>query len=95
MDHEKVARLLFSRVLVIFSLALVCILRRVFEQLVTSRAVTMLRYTRCNIVILIAATAWLIGAATKITMLNRAYLNMIRRAQLCIDAGGNHLQHLV
>ena len=35
------------------------ILRRVFEQLVNSRAVTMLRYTRCNMVILMAATAWL------------------------------------
>ena len=43
----------------IFSLVLVCILRRVFEHLVNSRAVTMLRYIRCNIVILMAATAWL------------------------------------
>ena len=43
----------------IFSLAVLCILRRVFEQLVNSRAVTMLRYTRCNIVILMAATALL------------------------------------
>jgi len=34
-------------------------------------------------------------AAIKITMLHRVYLNMIRRAQLCIDAGGNHLQHLL
>ena len=34
-------------------------------------------------------------AAIKITMLHRAYLNMIRRAQLCIDAGGNHFQHLL
>jgi len=33
-------------------------------------------------------------AAIKITMLHRVYLNMIRRAELCIDAGGNHLQHL-
>jgi len=39
--------------------SLVCILRRVFEQLVNSRAVTMLRYTGCNTVILMAATAWL------------------------------------
>ena len=131
----------------IFSLALVCILRRVFEQLVNSCAVTMLRYTQCNIVILMAATAWLMlsfsssivcgfdsytvlfkcpqkkfslgtlekyvyesnphtiqelkdnishtVAAIKITMLHRAYLNMIRRAQLRIDAGGNHFQHLL
>ena len=99
----------------------------------------MLRYTRCNVVILMAATAWLMmsfsscivcgfdsytvhfkGAqrnygiriksaqikelkdnishavtAIKITMLHRVYLNMIRRAQLCIDAGGNHFQHLL
>jgi len=40
MGHEKVARLLFCTVLVIFSLALVCILRRVFELLINSRAVT-------------------------------------------------------
>jgi len=111
------------------------ILRRVFEQSVNSRAVTMLRYTRCNIVILMAATAWLVlsfsfcivcgfdsytvlfkcpqrkflsphtiqelkdnishaVAAIKITMLHRVYLNTIRRAQLCIDAGGNHFQQL-
>jgi len=44
---------------VIFCLTLVCILGRVFEQLVNSRAVTMLKYTRCNIVILMAATVWL------------------------------------
>jgi hypothetical protein len=44
---------------VIFSLTLICILRRVFEQLVNSRAVTVLRYTRCNIVILMVVTAWL------------------------------------
>jgi len=49
----------FACVLVIFSLALVCILRRVFEQLVHRRAVTMLRCIRCNIVILMAAPAWL------------------------------------
>jgi len=57
--HEKVARLPFVRVLVIFSLTLVCILRRVFEQLVNSRAVTMLRYIGCNIVISMVANAWL------------------------------------
>jgi len=34
-------------------------------------------------------------AAIKIAMLQRVYLNMIRRAQLCIAAGGNHLQHLL
>ena len=34
-------------------------MRRVFEQLVNSRAVIMLTYTRCNIVILMAATSWL------------------------------------
>ena len=99
-----------------------------------------LRYTRCNIAILKAATAradvvlqflyrvriWFIyrtfqvspekstvyewnphtiqelkdnishsAAAIKITMLHRVYLNMIRRAQLCVDARGNHLQHLL
>ena len=46
-------------ILVIFSLTSVRILRSMSEQLVSSRAVTMLRYTRCNIVILMAATAWL------------------------------------
>ena len=130
-------------------------LRRVFEQLVNSRAVTMLRYTGCNTVILMPATAWLMlsfssgivcgfdshtvlfkcpqrkflphpptphqrwvslkstvngssphtiqelkdishaVAAIKITALHRVYLNMIRRAQLCIDAGGNHFHHLL
>ena len=49
----------FARVFVIFCLALVCILRRVSEQLVNSRAVTVLRYTGCNIVILMAAAACL------------------------------------
>ena len=34
-------------------------------------------------------------AAIKITILYRVYLNMIRRVQLCIDAGGNHFQHLL
>jgi len=156
MGHEKVSRLPFARVLVIFCLASVCILRRVTEQLVNSRAVNMLRYTGCNVVILMAATArqmlsftscivcgfdsytvlfkcpqrkfppwegggdFLCGhlkstvyesnphtiqelkdnicravAAIKITILHRAYLNMIRRSQLCIDAGGNHFQHLL
>jgi len=162
----------FARVLVIFSLALVCILRRVSEQLVKNRAVTVLRYTRCNIVILMTASAWLMlsssssivcgsdsytvlfmcpqrkflggvgifsgdtwkvrymnqirtryrnwktsatklqpsnphtiqelkdnishgNAAITITMLHPVYLNMIRRKQLCINAGGNHLQHLL
>ena len=129
----------------IVSLALVCILRRVFEQLVNSRAVTMLRYTRCNVVILMAAAAWLMSfnscivcgfdsytvffkcpqrkflsghlkstvyetnphtvqelkdisnavAAVKITTLHRVYLSMFRRAHLCIDVVGNHLQHLL
>jgi len=95
-----------------------------------------LRYTRCNIVILIAATVWLMlsfsscivcgfdsytvlfkcpqrkflsahtiqelkdnishaVAAIKVTMLHRVYLSMIRRAQLCIDAGDNHFQHIL
>jgi len=133
----------FAYILVMFSLALVCILRRVFEQSVNSRAVTMLRYTRCNIVILMAATVWLMlsfssyiacgfdsytvlfkfpqrnvsgdtlkvwytnqirtryrkwshaVAAIKITMLHPVYLNMIRFAQLCTDAGGNNFQHLL
>ena len=128
----------------IFSPTLVCVLCRVFEQLVNSRAVTMLRYTRCNTVILMAAAAWLMFsfsscivcgfdsytvsperkflgghlknavyesnphtihelkantshavAAIKITVLHRVYLNMIRCGQLCVDAGGNHLQHLL
>ena len=34
-------------------------------------------------------------AAIKVTMLHRVYLNMIRRAQLCIDAGGNHFQNIL
>jgi len=28
-------------------------------------------------------------------MLHRAYLNMIRRAQLCIDVGGKHFHQLL
>ena len=43
--HEKVGRLPFPRVLVILSVVLVRVLRTVFEQLVNSRDVTMLRYT--------------------------------------------------
>ena len=109
----------FVRVLVVFSLVLVCTLRRVFEQLVNSRAVTMLRYTRCNIVILMGG-GFLWGhlkstvyesnphtiqklkvnirhaaAAIKVTMLHRVNLNIMTRKQLCIDAGGNHFQHLL
>jgi len=34
-------------------------------------------------------------AAIRITTLHWVYLSMIRRAQLCIDAGGNHSQHLL
>ena len=34
-------------------------------------------------------------AVSSITTLHRVYLNMIRRAQLCIDAGDNHFQHLI
>ena len=34
-------------------------------------------------------------AAIRITVLHRVYLNMIRRTQPCIDAGGNHFQHLL
>jgi len=34
-------------------------------------------------------------ADIKSTILHRVYLIMIRRAQLCIDAGGNHFQHLL
>ena len=33
-------------------------------------------------------------AAYIITMLHRVYFSMVRRAQLCIGAGDNHLQHL-
>ena len=29
------------------------------------------------------------------SLFHRVYLNMIRRAQLCIDPAGNHLQHLL
>jgi len=35
------------------------------------------------------------AAAIKINILHWVYLNMIRCAQLCIDAGGNHFQHLL
>ena len=155
MGHKKVARLPFCTCPVILSgvSTLVYILRRVFEQLANSCAVTMLWYTGCNVVIVMAATAWLMMsfsscivcgfdlytvlskcpqrkflpssrggggrnlkntvyesnphtiqelkhnishavAAIKITMLHRVYLNIIRHAQLFIDAGGNHLQHL-
>ena len=121
----------------IFSLALVCILRPMFEQLVNSRAVTMLRYTRCNIVILMAATAWLMLSFSSASCadliripyfslehlestvyesnphliqteghqprscshqnhyVTSVYLNTIRSAQLCVDAGGNHFQFLL
>jgi len=58
MGHKKTA-FRFARVLVIFSLVLLCILRRVFEQLVNSHAVTVLWYTGCNTGMLMAATAWL------------------------------------
>jgi len=34
-------------------------------------------------------------AGIKITMLHRVHLKMIRRAQLCTDAGGIHFQHLL
>ena len=34
-------------------------------------------------------------AAIKITTLHLVYLNMIRRGQLCIDAGGNHFHYLL
>ena len=98
------------------------------QQHSCARLIT-LRCTRCNIVILMTVTAWLIlssgggnflwrhlkstvhesnphttqelkdnishaVAAIKIIMLHRLYLNMIRRAQLCVDAGGNHF-HLL
>ena len=106
MGHEKVARLPFCTCPSDFSLALVCVLRRVFEQLVNSRAVAISRYNRCNIVILMVSSAWLMVSfssciacwfywSISITTLHRVYLNMIRRAQLCIDAGGNHFQHLL
>ena len=58
MGHEKVPRLPFCTCPCDI-LSAVSILRSVFEQLVNSCAVTMLKYTRCNIVILVAATAWL------------------------------------
>ena len=35
------------------------------------------------------------AVAIKITTLHRVYPNMVRPAQLCIDAGGNHFQHLL
>ena len=34
-------------------------------------------------------------ATIKITMLHRVYLNMIKRAHLCTNAGGNRFQHLL
>jgi hypothetical protein len=34
-------------------------------------------------------------AAFRIATLHRVYLNMIRREQLCVDAEGNHFQHLL
>ena len=34
-------------------------------------------------------------AAIKVTMLNRVYQNVIRRVQMCIDAGVNHFQQLL
>ena len=75
----------FARVLVKFSLALVCILRIVFEQsvnsrVVNSRAVTILRYTRCNIVILMAATAWLMLSFSSCIVcgFDSRYTNQIR-----------------
>jgi len=106
----------------------------------------MLRYTGCNIVIVMAASAWLMSfsscivcgvdsypvifkcprgrnflwghfkntgyesnphtkqelkdirhavAAITITTLHPVYLQMIRGAQLCIDAGDSHLQHIL
>ena len=68
MGHEKVAHLPFCTCLVIFSLVLLYILLRVFEELVNSLAVTMLRYTRCNIVIMMAETAWLMLSFTSCIM---------------------------
>jgi len=50
----------FARVLVIFFLVVVCILGSVCEQSVNSRAVTMLWYTGCNLVIMMSATEWLV-----------------------------------
>jgi hypothetical protein len=108
MGHKKKPAFRFAHVLVVFSLTLVCMLRSVWT-VSNIRSVTMLRYTRCNTVILMAATAWLMSfsscivcgvinhavAAIKITMLHRVHLNMIRRGQLCIGAGGNHFQHLL
>jgi len=35
------------------------------------------------------------AAAIKLTMLHRVYLNMIRRAQLCVGAADNHFQHIL
>jgi len=59
--HEKVARLPFCKCPcdILSGDSIYSILHRVSEQLVNSRAVTMYRYTRCNIVILMAATVWL------------------------------------
>jgi len=34
-------------------------------------------------------------AAIKSTILHRVFLYIIRRAQLCVDAGDNHFQHLL
>ena len=91
----------------IFCLALVCILRRVSEQLVNSRAVAWenppprrrLKITvyESNLHTIQELKDNIIHAvaAIKITMLHRVYLNMVRRAQLYIDVAGSHFQHLI
>jgi len=57
--HEKVARLPFCTCPCdILSGVSIYISRRVFEPLVSSCAVNMLRFTRRNVVILMAATLW-------------------------------------
>jgi len=80
-DHEKVAHLPLCTCPCDISLALVCILRRVFEQLVNSRAVTMLRYTGCNIVILMAAPEWLMSCSSCILGTLAKYGIRIKSAQ--------------
>ena len=63
MGHEKVDRLPFCKCPcdILSGVSIYSIFPRVFEQLVNSRAVAMGRYARCNMVILMAATTWLMS----------------------------------
>ena len=56
--------------------------------------VARLPFCTCPCDILSGVSMYFAVTAIKITILRREYLNMIRCAQLCIDAGGNHFHHL-